>query len=161
MPKREEIWELKSFGQGKARLCCLDCESIAVKHREDVRTLLTIQYLSRIDSHAHVLQYGESESAVSLVGASSVVEVRERIANYIESSPLHKYNTSQFILGLGWDQTKFTDTNGNFPTAVSFRQYPNNLALRDLTSAWMEDYPLAGLGFRPEIARSPDLPQAE
>ncbi|GAA5942541.1 amidohydrolase [Sporobolomyces koalae] len=73
-----------------------------------------------IDAHAHMLQYGESQSAVNLVGATSMAEVRERIARFIDNSPALAANTSRFILGLGWDQTKFVDLpqGQGFPAAA-------------------------------------------
>ncbi|GAA5914367.1 amidohydrolase [Sporobolomyces salmoneus] len=72
-----------------------------------------------IDAHAHVLQNGEAATSVNLVGSTSIKEVRDRIVRFIEASPTLKSDKSQFILGLGWDQTKFTDLHdGEFPTAA-------------------------------------------
>ncbi|GAA6019489.1 hypothetical protein JCM11491_000974 [Sporobolomyces phaffii] len=77
-----------------------------------------------IDAHAHVLQYGESQSAVDLVGSTSTAEIRDRIARFIDASPALQSDKSKFILGLGWDQTKFTDTEGAFPTAADLDSDP-------------------------------------
>ncbi|GAA6058872.1 hypothetical protein JCM10212_002816 [Sporobolomyces blumeae] len=77
-----------------------------------------------IDAHAHVLQYGESQTSVDLVGATSVSEIRDRIAAFIEATPGLKSDKAKFILGLGWDQTKFTDTDGEFPTAADLEKDP-------------------------------------
>ncbi|KAK4048530.1 hypothetical protein OIV83_004698 [Microbotryomycetes sp. JL201] len=60
-----------------------------------------------IDAHAHVLQNGEAASAVDLVGASSVQDALDRIAEYVERDPKLKHDRSRFVLGLGWDQTKW------------------------------------------------------
>lgn len=70
-----------------------------------------------IDAHAHVLQNGEAASAVDLVGSTSVKEAVDRIASFIERDPKLLQDRSQFILGLGWDQTKYSPLV--FPTAVS------------------------------------------
>lgn len=93
----------------------------------------------RIDAHAHVLQQGEASTAVNLVGATSLqgaprsvdthstgtlifherpAEVVDRIARFVEADPELQADRSRFILGLGWDQTKYADTGREFPTAV-------------------------------------------
>ncbi|GAA5923365.1 hypothetical protein JCM3775_007516 [Rhodotorula graminis] len=77
-----------------------------------------------IDAHAHVLQQGESASAVDLVGASSVSNVVERIARFVAADPGLEKDKSRFILGLGWDQTRFSDTDGAFPTADDLERDP-------------------------------------
>ncbi len=69
-----------------------------------------------IDSHAHLLQYGESAHAADLVGAKSVGEVVERVAKFVEGNKELKEDKSKFILGLGWDQTKWE--GGQFPSAA-------------------------------------------
>jgi hypothetical protein len=71
-----------------------------------------------IDAHAHVLQNGEAASAVDLVGSTSVKEAVNRIAHFIEKDPELVKDRSRFILGLGWDQTKYAPAV--FPTAVSY-----------------------------------------
>ncbi|TNY18930.1 amidohydrolase family-domain-containing protein [Rhodotorula diobovata] len=77
-----------------------------------------------IDAHAHVLQQGESATAVDLVGATSVTEVVDRIARFIASDPALQADKSRFILGLGWDQTRYSDTAGAFPTADDLERDP-------------------------------------
>ncbi|CEQ42769.1 SPOSA6832_04616, partial [Sporobolomyces salmonicolor] len=72
-----------------------------------------------IDAHAHLLAYGESKSAVDLIGATSVAEVVDRIAAFIDRDPDLRTDRNRFILGLGWDQTKYDDTERKFPTAVN------------------------------------------
>lgn len=49
------------------------------------------------------------------------VEVVQRIADYITADPVLLQNTTKFILGVGWDQTKWP--GGEFPTAVSSPSY--------------------------------------
>ncbi|KAK4053623.1 hypothetical protein OIO90_003862 [Microbotryomycetes sp. JL221] len=68
-----------------------------------------------IDAHAHVLQNGEAASAVDLVGSQSLQETIDRIARYIEADPSIQKDKSRFILGLGWDQTRWPVKV--FPTA--------------------------------------------
>jgi len=69
-----------------------------------------------IDSHAHMLQYGEGVHAADLVGAASVGEVVERLAKFVEANNEVNEDKSRFILGLGWDQTKWE--GAQFPTAA-------------------------------------------
>lgn len=99
-----------------------------------------------IDAHAHVLQYGEAQTSVNLVGATSMKEVRERIAQFIESSTSLKADKTRFILGLGWDQTKFSDVSkGQFPTAADLdvdprlRGRPITLKRIDVHALWVSE----------------------
>ena len=81
-----------------------------------------------------MLQYGEGAAAVDLVGSTSVqgeapshhlalilmclsTDVIERISAWIQVHPEVEKDRSHFILGLGWDQTKWE--GGEFPSAVS------------------------------------------
>lgn len=75
-----------------------------------------------IDSHAHLLQYGEGVAAADLVGASSVQDVIERLAAYIAREPGLLEDKSRIILGLGWDQTKWA--GAAFPTAGDLEADP-------------------------------------
>ncbi|GJN93897.1 hypothetical protein Rhopal_006956-T1 [Rhodotorula paludigena] len=100
----------------------LDTTGKGIGRRGGVR----IHYLKRgqtvlpglTDAHAHVLQQGEASTAVNLVGATSVQEVVDRIARFVEADPELQADRSRFILGLGWDQTKYADTGREFPTAL-------------------------------------------
>ncbi|GAA5992955.1 hypothetical protein JCM5350_003058 [Sporobolomyces pararoseus] len=99
-----------------------------------------------IDAHAHVLQYGEAQTSVNLVGSTSMKEVRDRIAQFIDASPTLKADKSQFILGLGWDQTKFSDVEeGRFPTAADLdsdsrlKGRPITLKRIDVHALWISE----------------------
>ncbi|KAL0952329.1 hypothetical protein HGRIS_006609 [Hohenbuehelia grisea] len=66
------------------------------------------------DAHAHTLEYGY-KMELQLDGSGSIQEVVDRIKQYIVSHPdIHK-NTSAWIEGMGWDQTKWP--GAQFPTA--------------------------------------------
>ena len=70
-----------------------------------------------IESHGHILQYGEMLESVSLYGAESMEEVRRRILKYLEEHEGEGYGTREkWIRGVGWDQKYF---GGVMPTAVS------------------------------------------
>lgn len=69
-----------------------------------------------IDSHGHILQYGEMLESVSLYGAESMLEVRTRIKAFLKKHKSEGYGSREkWIRGIGWDQKYFA---GVMPTAV-------------------------------------------
>jgi predicted amidohydrolase YtcJ len=71
-----------------------------------------------IDSHGHILQYGEMLESVSLYDSKSVEEMRERIKAFLKEHRGQGYGTrDKWIRGVGWDQKFF---GGVMPTAVSY-----------------------------------------
>lgn len=102
------------------------------------------------------MQYGESVASVQLVGANSVSECIERIALFISLDPVLLADPTLLILGGGWDQTKFTDSNNGFPTAAQLESDPR-LAGRpivlkrvDVHALWISESILKRLGDLPE-----------
>jgi predicted amidohydrolase YtcJ len=70
-----------------------------------------------IESHGHILQYGEMLESVSLYDAKSMAEVRKRVVDFLENHRGEGYGTrDKWIRGIGWDQKYF---EGVMPTAVS------------------------------------------
>lgn len=71
-----------------------------------------------IESHGHILQYGEMLESVLLYGAESIEEVRSRVKSFLEAHPDEGYGSrKKWIRGIGWDQAYF---GGVMPTAVCF-----------------------------------------
>lgn len=71
-----------------------------------------------IESHGHILQYGEMLESVSLYDAKSMEEVRGRIKEFLAKHEGEGYGTrDKWVRGIGWDQKYF---GGVYPTAVSF-----------------------------------------
>jgi len=69
-----------------------------------------------IESHGHILQYGEMLESVSLYGAESVEEVRIRVKEWLGRHKGEGYGSREkWIRGIGWDQAYF---GGIMPTAV-------------------------------------------
>jgi hypothetical protein len=69
-----------------------------------------------IESHGHILQYGEMLESVSLFGAESIQEVRRRIKDYLSLHQGDRLGSStKWLRGIGWDQAYF---GGVMPTAV-------------------------------------------
>ncbi|TVY13041.1 putative amidohydrolase YtcJ [Lachnellula arida] len=68
-----------------------------------------------IESHGHILQYGEMLESVFLYEAASVEEVRERIKEFLRKHAGEGYGTrDKWVRGIGWDQKYF---GGVMPTA--------------------------------------------
>ncbi|GAA6039999.1 hypothetical protein JCM8097_002660 [Rhodosporidiobolus ruineniae] len=112
---REEWGDVETYGRGKGRK-----KGVKIFYLKEGEAMLP----GLIDAHAHVLAYGEAKSSVDLVGASSTADIVARIAAFIERDPALKNDRSKFILGLGWDQTRFSDTKGSFPTADDLDRDP-------------------------------------
>jgi predicted amidohydrolase YtcJ len=75
-----------------------------------------------IESHGHIMQYGEMLESVSLYGAASVEEVRSRIKRYLELHAGEGYGTKEkWVRGIGWNQEQF---GGVMPTAVCAPKIP-------------------------------------
>lgn len=69
-----------------------------------------------IESHGHMLQYGESLQSVNLHGSKSVGEMRERIKTWLNEHRGQGFGSKlQWVRGNGWDQKNF---GGVWPTAV-------------------------------------------
>lgn len=72
-----------------------------------------------IDSHGHILQYGEMLESVSLYGARSMKDVRERVKEWLGRHRGEGFGTrDKWIRGVGWDQAHFGNV---MPTAVRQR----------------------------------------
>ncbi|MCF6439029.1 amidohydrolase [Pseudoalteromonas luteoviolacea] len=68
-----------------------------------------------IDAHGHVIGLGDNLSRLNLRSTKSISEVGERLNRYAKGNP------SGWIIGRGWDQTKWTPNT--FPTAADLDKY--------------------------------------
>ncbi|KDQ54470.1 hypothetical protein JAAARDRAFT_38139 [Jaapia argillacea MUCL 33604] len=82
------------------------------------------------DSHAHLLEYGFTQN-LPLGDATSIKEIISRLESYILSHPDILNDNSTWIQAWGWDQNKWEDLNGGFPTAS------------DLTSPLLNSRPIS------------------
>lgn len=83
-----------------------------------------------IESHGHILAYGEMLESVLLYRAESMKEVRDRIRAFLELRKGKGFGAQgKWIRGMGWDQKFF---GGVMPTAV--RRHPAVAPRRLLTS---------------------------
>ncbi|KAJ7496987.1 amidohydrolase family-domain-containing protein [Mycena latifolia] len=93
------------------------------------------------DAHAHLLQQGY-KMQLQLDSAQSVQEVIERIKAYILAHPDVHADSSRWIQGMGWDQTKW---GAAFPTAADLsrdpllRGRPILLFRVDVHAAWVSE----------------------
>ncbi|BGP19977.1 hypothetical protein JCM10213v2_008108 [Rhodosporidiobolus nylandii] len=144
---REEWGDIETLGKGQGKL-----GGVKVFYLKEGQTVLP----GLIDAHAHVLAYGEAKNVV------------ERIASFVERDPALSRDRSKFVLGLGWDQTRFSDTNGVFPNAEDLDRDPRlkgrpiYLKRIDVHAFWVSPAVLALLSDLPasvpggEITRLPD-----
>jgi len=69
-----------------------------------------------IESHGHILQYGEMLESVSLYDSKSIEEMRERIKAFLMEHKGEGYGLrGKWVRGIGWDQKYF---GGVMPTSV-------------------------------------------
>lgn len=106
-------------------------QSWCQSHSCDVRIVppgYTVQP-SFTDAHGHLLALGQSLLSVDLQGATSLAECIARIESFIDSHPTLRDDADKWIIGNGWDQTRWNDTDGkSFPTSADLASSP---ALRD------------------------------
>ncbi|EKM52572.1 uncharacterized protein PHACADRAFT_261074 [Phanerochaete carnosa HHB-10118-sp] len=67
------------------------------------------------DSHAHLVQYG-FKASLPLDTAQSLDEVLDALETYVQGHP--DVSPADWISGFGWDQTRWEDWAGEFPTAA-------------------------------------------
>ncbi|CCM03220.1 uncharacterized protein FIBRA_05344 [Fibroporia radiculosa] len=67
------------------------------------------------DAHAHLMLYGE-KMQLNLEGAETIEDVLDRIEDYAASHPTASDDSEHWITGFGWDQTRWKDWKGGFPT---------------------------------------------
>lgn len=67
------------------------------------------------DAHAHLIQYG-FKAQLALDTAESLDDVLDVLEEYVRGHP--DILPSEWIMGWGWDQTRWKGWSGEFPTAV-------------------------------------------
>ncbi|EJF60100.1 hypothetical protein DICSQDRAFT_137677 [Dichomitus squalens LYAD-421 SS1] len=77
------------------------------------------------DAHAHILQYG-FKMQLRLDQARSLSELLDTLEDYVRK---HPSGPDTWIEAMGWDHTKWSDTDGSFPTAADLASRPTLAAL--------------------------------
>lgn len=75
-----------------------------------------LTYSGPPDAHAHILQYG-FKMQLPLDKARTLSGLLDILEDYVHS---HPPGPDTWIEAIGWDQTRWSDTDGAFPTAVRF-----------------------------------------
>ncbi|KAG6911050.1 hypothetical protein DXG01_004564 [Tephrocybe rancida] len=71
------------------------------------------------DAHAHILEYGFM-TQLPLAGTKSLLEIIDLIKEYVHAHPEIENDKTQWIEGMGWDQTKWP--SAQFPSASDLEQ---------------------------------------
>ncbi|KAJ8058606.1 hypothetical protein OCU04_012783 [Sclerotinia nivalis] len=97
------------------------------EHGEKITWLNGFVLPGIIESHGHILQYGEMLESVSLYDAESVEDVKSRIKEWLARHQGEGFGQREkWIRGMGWDQAHF---GGVMPTAKQLSEDPE---LKDL-----------------------------
>ncbi|KAI0656325.1 amidohydrolase family-domain-containing protein [Cubamyces menziesii] len=78
-----------------------------------------------VDAHAHIIQYG-FKMQLRLDEAKSLSDVLDLLENHVRDNPP---GPDTWIEAMGWDQTRWSDTDGSFPTAADLASRPSLTSL--------------------------------
>lgn len=79
-------------------------------------------YPGFFDAHCHFIRYALLQQAVQLHNCTSLVQMLEQVKQYH-----HQHPTQQFIIGQGWDETKWKDKQ--LPTKTQLDQFFPNIPI--------------------------------
>ncbi|KAI0351595.1 hypothetical protein OH77DRAFT_1523939 [Trametes cingulata] len=97
------------------------------------------------DAHAHIIQYG-FKMQLPLDQARTLSGLLDLLEDYVQS---HPSDPDSWIEGMGWDQTRWSDTDGAFPTAADIASRPSLASLPialhrvDVHALWLSPRALA------------------
>ncbi|KAI0668833.1 amidohydrolase family-domain-containing protein [Trametes maxima] len=97
------------------------------------------------DAHAHIIQYG-FKMQLRLDEVRTLSELLDLLEDYVNS---HTSDPDTWIEAMGWDQTRWSDTDGSFPTAADFASRPSLASLPialhrvDVHALWLSPRALA------------------
>ncbi|THH33281.1 hypothetical protein EUX98_g931 [Antrodiella citrinella] len=92
------------------------------------------------DAHAHLIDYG-FKVQLPLDRAQSLTDVLDILEAYVKSHPDIETDHDQWIRGMGWDQTRWKDWDGGFPTAEHLALRPS-LATRPIALSRVDGHAL-------------------
>ncbi|KAJ3150519.1 hypothetical protein HDU86_006397 [Geranomyces michiganensis] len=70
-----------------------------------------------IDSHGHLIEQGLAFLQADVTGSVSLSVVREKLLHYLDANP-EVEREGDWLMGKGWDQTIWPETNFGFPNAT-------------------------------------------
>ncbi|KIJ47331.1 hypothetical protein M422DRAFT_164250, partial [Sphaerobolus stellatus SS14] len=74
------------------------------------------------DAHGHIIEYGLTMQ-LPLYRCQTIQEIIQRIRAYLDEHPDIKNDTSQWVIGFGWNQNLWSP-EGEFPTAADLDEDP-------------------------------------
>ncbi|KAL1938928.1 hypothetical protein VTO73DRAFT_11081 [Trametes versicolor] len=77
------------------------------------------------DAHAHIVQYG-FKMQLRLDETRTLSGLLDLLEEYVAS---HPSDPDTWVEAMGWDQTRWTDTDGSFPTAADLASRPSLTSL--------------------------------
>ncbi|KAJ3557061.1 hypothetical protein NM688_g1675 [Phlebia brevispora] len=75
------------------------------------------------DAHAHLVEYG-LKMQLPLDKCDSITDVLDTLEAYVRAHPEIENDPTQWVEGWGWDQTRWEDWSGRFPTAADLASRP-------------------------------------
>ena len=81
--------------------------------------VLNVTSVCVLDAHAHILQYG-FKMQLKLDEARTLSDLLDTLEDYVKEHPL---GPDAWLEAIGWDQTRWSDTDGSFPTAVHLSSF--------------------------------------
>ncbi|KAI0651264.1 amidohydrolase family-domain-containing protein [Trametes meyenii] len=97
------------------------------------------------DAHAHIIQYG-FKMQLRLDKVRTLSELLDLLEDYVNS---HPSDPDTWIEAMGWDQTRWSDTDGGFPTSADLASRPSLASLPialhrvDVHALWLSPRALA------------------
>ncbi|KAJ3153135.1 hypothetical protein HDU89_000763 [Geranomyces variabilis] len=70
-----------------------------------------------IDSHGHLIEQGLAFLQADVTGSASILAVRQNLLRYLDANPVIE-REGDWLMGKGWDQTIWPETNFGFPNAT-------------------------------------------
>ncbi|KZT68098.1 hypothetical protein DAEQUDRAFT_790892 [Daedalea quercina L-15889] len=75
------------------------------------------------DAHAHLMMYG-AKMQLNLEGAETIDEVLNLIEHYVTTHPAPEDGKTRWVEGFGWDQTRWKNWRGGFPSKSDLATRP-------------------------------------
>ncbi|EED78577.1 predicted protein [Postia placenta Mad-698-R] len=75
------------------------------------------------DAHAHLMMYG-AKMQLNLEAAKTINDVLDSIEEYVNSHPDVLADPERWIEGFGWDQTRWENWKGGFPSKADIESRP-------------------------------------
>ncbi|KAJ3482203.1 hypothetical protein NLI96_g7137 [Meripilus lineatus] len=75
------------------------------------------------DAHAHLMEWG-FKNGLPLDGAQSLEDILDLLESYVRSHDILN-DKNEWVVGMGWDQTRWGDWRGGFPSSADLSTRPS------------------------------------